>query len=168
MKIKDAARLGMLIETEGNIQVYRPFKKKGEDKLSSPHIILNIANTDMALINWAKSVMEEELGHYINVYAVSNRDKIRTKQCFRLTLGKLEDIYRLLNISRRFMVGIKKQIADRICSFYNYKNTIDIRSKEYSRAFDNLIDTINKVRQTYDQIIPVTTIRSPDPMDQKI
>ena len=173
MKLKDAARLGMLIETEGYIQVLRPYKRKGENCLSSPHINVSITNTDMGLLSWAKIVLEKELGHEFKVYSVSNSDKIRTKQCYRLVISRFDDIQKILNITRGLMLGIKKTIADLICSFLNYRKTFEkpngyVHNKTYSEVFNRLINKVDKIKQTYDQILPVTTLRSPDHNDQKI
>ncbi len=173
MKIKDAARLGMLIETEGHIRVARPYMRSTENCLSSPHIGIEISNTDMGLINWARIVLEKELEHSFMVYAVSNANHLRTRQCYRLVISKFNDVHKILNITRGFMVGIKKMISDLICSFLDYRNTLVkpngyVHNKEYSNAFDRLVDKVKKIEQTYDQIKPVTTLHSPDRNDQKI
>ena len=60
MKLKDAARLGMLIETEGCIQVHRPYVRKGENCLSSPHIGIDLVNTDMGILSWTKTILEKD------------------------------------------------------------------------------------------------------------
>lgn len=173
MKIKDAARLGMLIEAEGNLQVHRPCKRKGENCLSSPHISISICNVDLGILNWAKEILEKELNRSIALYRISNSSKIRTKQCYRITLGKKDDVHRILNICRGYMVGIKKRIADLIVSFLDYRKTIVKNNgythhKDYAKIFDNLVKKVDKIKQTYDLIEPVTTLHNPDQNGQKI
>ena len=140
MKLKDAARLGMLIETEGCIQVHRPYKRKGENCLSSPHIGIDIANTDMALLSWTKTILEKELGHEIRIYPVSNSSKLRTKQAYRLVISRFDDVQKVLNITRGLMLGVKKRVADLVCSFLDYRNTLEksngyTHDEKYTKAF---------------------------------
>lgn len=173
MKLKDAARLSMLIEAEGCIQVHRPYQRKGENCLSSPHISISISNTDLAILNWAKGVVEKELGHLFKLYSVSNPNGLRTRYSYQLIVSKFDDVHRILNIVRGLMLGVKKQIADRICSFLDYRRSIVgsngyVNNENYAKTFDVLIKNVEKVKQTYDQILSVTTLHSPDPIDQKI
>jgi hypothetical protein len=172
MKLKDVARLSMLIESEGSIRVCRPYKRTGENCLSSPHLGIEISNTDIGIINWAKSVFEKELEHPVKIYSVSNPNGLRTRQCYRLVISKFNDVHRILNITRKCMVGLKKSIADLICSFLNYRNTLVkdngyVHDKEYTKAFNSLIKKVDKINRTYDLIIPVETVHSPDLNDQK-
>jgi hypothetical protein len=172
MKLKDVARLSMLIESEGSIRVCRPYKRTGENCLSSPHIGIEINNTDMGIINWAKSVLEKELGHPIKIYPVSNSNGMRTRQCYRLVISKFNDVHRILNITRKCMVGLKKSIADLVCSFLNYRSTLVkdngyVHDEKYTKAFNILIKKVDKINRTYDLIRPVETVYSPDLNDQK-
>lgn len=172
MKLKNTTRLSMLIETEGSIRVAEQIQN---GKTKSLRICLSIANTDLGIMNWAKSVLEEELNHSIPIYHAARHQK-RTKECYQLQLFRLEDVHKILNITRKHMLGVKKRIADLVVSFLNYRkeflnesgNVKKIYLERYEKAYRELFKKIDKAKQTYDLIKPVTTVRSPDLNDQKI
>jgi hypothetical protein len=175
MKLKDAARIACLLDTEGSIRVATQIHSEYPSLYPSLRICLSIANTDLGILNWAKRVLEEELHHSIPIYHSSGNQE-RTKECYQLQLFRLEDVHKILNIVRKHMLSVKKKVADLIVSFFSYRmsllneqgNLKKEHSYKYEKAYDELIKKVEKIKQTYDQIRPVTTVHSPDLNGQKI
>jgi hypothetical protein len=172
MKIKDAARIACLIETEGSIIVFH--KDERNTNQNGIQIYIDISNSDLSIINWAKSILEKELNCDVNIN--KNTSRYNTRECWKLRISNISNIHKLLNITRGYMIGIKKNIADWVVSFLDFRESLlnengnlkREHSLRYKKAYNELVKKVEKLKENYNGFLPVTTVHSPDLNGQKI
>lgn len=163
MKLKHAAWLAGIIEGEGNFRT-RPYKRSKEGN-GYYSMELNITNTDLKILFRCKELIEKEINKEIAMRPYNDKNK-RIRMCYKLTASRKDDLMKILGITRKHMVGRKKEIANRMYSFLKFRSqNMSMNNKrvsqdpqvlqKYMSMYNKLADYMRKINQG---IEPVETV----------